>query len=110
MTKWQIKTEFYKMLLEGKGKELDQRAWKLYEQGKVTYGWYLVICTHDNYHCQRIMDTKNITKRDLEYHFNNLKIEIEKNLKEVEKQENTPFEESQKQVLIKTNKIQYMVG
>ena len=99
MTKYQMKEEFFELIINGKGKELNDRAFKLFEENKVTYGWYLIHNLYDNYYYEELINKKNLTKWELNYHLTNLKEHIEESLLEVEEQENLPFEKSQKQLL-----------
>ena len=108
MTKRQIKDEFWKVVDESR--ENNNRLFKLYEEHKVTYGFYLVHNMYDNYHYE-VLSNKSIdelTKITMEICLSEFKNAMNELSKIVEEQENLPFEETQMQVLIKEGKIQWM--
>lgn len=103
MTKREIRQEFWN-LVESEGIEIQHRAFKLFEQDKVTYGWYLLHNLFDNYHYEELANIKNIdyiTKWSMNYDLEKFKEHLKESLKEIEEQEKLPFEESQKQILSK---------
>ena len=109
MTKYQMMQEFFDLVISGKGFQLQERTFKLWEDGKVTYGWYLTKNVFDNYHYEELMKVnyKRHTKWEINYHLSNLKKHIEEALVLVEEQETLPIELCQKQVLIKNKQIIY---
>lgn len=101
MTKWQLKGQFFEMV----DKDLIDRLFNLYENGRITYGCYLVYSIYDNYSYRELLEKplNKLTKQLMEIHINELAKHIEKVKSFVEEQENLPFEETQKQQLLMVN-------
>ena len=98
-TKWQLKKEFFEMV----DRDLIDRLFNLYENGRITYGCYLVYSIYDNYNYRVLLEKplNKITKMEMLICIEVLKKDIERARKFVEEQENLPFEETQKQQLLK---------
>lgn len=108
MTKRQLKNKFWELV---DGYRVDNnKLLKLYEEGRITYGFYLTHNLYDNYHYQELANKpiEKLTKWTIEYCLKELEKAMNELNQVVEEQENLPFEETQMQVLIKEGKIKWM--
>ena len=109
MTKRQIRLAMFNYI-DTNLKGYTERLFKLRQQKRITLGHAMLMNIYENYNYEEMVNCNidNTNKWYIEHWYKDFIKEMEENLKEIEKQENLPFEETQMQQCIKNGTIQYI--